>query len=1424
MNRMKKFMALLLAVVLIAQTGFAASAQESTPSASLTQSETSIETEPQEETDAAAVTDVEEQQPEESKEEATGETTETEQEEEEAAGEADGEQPEAPSDETETEEDGQTPTGQEQAQGQGQGENQGQEQQTPDEEQDGEVPSDETGNGEESKELAGDKNEQTAAPNALLEKELEPLAVNDLNATGVTIMKEGANGLTFDIGDGQVVMISGQGAEEPIVFNNCIFNLSGGTVKISGDQDGISYNNGEVVTKLWIGGDVEFNNCRFVTAEGATKTTSAGYDVAIYFYSGNIDLNDCTLAAEGYNGQFLGLYGSEGAVTFDNCDISTVGNKNGWSYAMYAGSVLKLVNGSSMTATGMSIDSGNTNAFYSGDNETGYDAIFIEDSTVDFSDNQAGGFAINNVNIHVTNSDITVNNNLGNACNSGYWFVSDDSTITMNGNRGGHALSCVGFEMTDSKLEILHNGYAGVYIQSIDSSLTNCTVDIRCNGEKMLSYSAGDVWLQGHKLTVKNCTSEAWPGAAWLGAVGRKGAVSTLSTDDVEIETVGSSKVVAYDLNTNAKDNLKSNTAPVLTNADIAETEEHTLFLNPFMDTPYARGNAEDSISNNDADLFEDDNVTEWTDIIGKDNAKIDTLTEAQLSHHKYDWENGEITDQATADTYGVIRYACTDVCAAYMNNTTEHTNSFDCAGTYVYAPLVGLTFDANTTDTVNGMPAAQTQITYGGTATAPETVPARESGSDQYTYVFGGWYADPECTQEFDFSTALTENWTVVYAKWTRDYVEGVDPEGYDINITKTAEQLNGNDETTVQLGIGSTEERHKVAVLFVLDYSTSVSVRSEAAKMLEELAAKDKTDVKVGVVNYWANADEGQWTTITPDTDVDSLLKKTQTGGTNYHAGLLSAQELLASDEIEGYTTYLITISDGITYLWTDEETGQTMSVWYQTAANGEETSIQNTLDVYQMKYGYGVEIPEEQFNSLTEGDAAAVGKFEKTKPHAEVYQSKSKPTPDEKDRFLSFKDEGVRENYLIGNEIAVYKTSSAYKDLADSVDYAYAFKLDEGNWTNYPYGKQLMDYLASISDGGEITASTAKSTFDTIKNQILYAIERGAVTDIIGNDFDLTNVDSITLSAGGTEVAGSIDTANANIKNFGTADENGVYPYSVEYVPGAAGEEQLIWTINVPVENANRLVLSYGLKLVNKSTTAGTYGQYDRDGSQGYDGIHTNVSAVLDYETTTGDTGSKNFPRPTVSYTVADHPAVINITKKVQNSSGAAADVNATFYAAVFTDPMFTERFGDVVELKLNGTSQVTVSVTVEAPADGSSRSYYVTETDKNGNVISGGESFGYQIGIEGSMVTVSESAPSGSVVITNKQLASGSQGGDGGSGGSSSGSSGSSSSGSHTTAAAGAKTGDETNILLPFAVLVTAAAAAAVCVIVYKRKRS
>ena len=166
-------------------------------------------------------------------------------------------------------------------------------------------------------------------------------------------------------------------------------------------------------------------------------------------------------------------------------------------------------------------------------------------------------------------SHIIVCNNAGNACNSGYWIV-DDSTIIMNGNRGGHAMSLIGFEMEDSTVEILHNGYAGLYIQSKNSSFTDCDVDIRCNGEKLLSYSAGDVWLNGHTLTLTDCEN------AWLGAVGRKGTVVTEN-----------STIIAADLNDLGQDLtsglLKSNTAPVLADATLAEnfsTDSHVLFIN----------------------------------------------------------------------------------------------------------------------------------------------------------------------------------------------------------------------------------------------------------------------------------------------------------------------------------------------------------------------------------------------------------------------------------------------------------------------------------------------------------------------------------------------------------------------------------------------------------------------------------------------------------------------------------------------------------------------------------------------------------------------------------------------------------------------------------------------------------------------------
>ncbi|MGM9668371.1 MAG: InlB B-repeat-containing protein, partial [Faecousia sp.] len=69
----------------------------------------------------------------------------------------------------------------------------------------------------------------------------------------------------------------------------------------------------------------------------------------------------------------------------------------------------------------------------------------------------------------------------------------------------------------------------------------------------------------------------------------------------------------------------------------------------------------------------------------------------------------------------------------------------------------VTVSFDANGHGTA---PQAQT-IPMGGTAVKPQD--PQERG-----WVFGGWYMEPACVTEFDFTTPVSENITL-YAKWTR-------------------------------------------------------------------------------------------------------------------------------------------------------------------------------------------------------------------------------------------------------------------------------------------------------------------------------------------------------------------------------------------------------------------------------------------------------------------------------------------------------------------------------------------------------------------------------------------------------------------------------------------------------------------------------
>ena len=435
--------------------------------------------------------------------------------------------------------------------------------------------------------------------------------------------------------------------------------------------------------------------------------------------------------------------------------------------------------------------------------------------------------------------------------------------------------------------------------------------------------------------------------------------------------------------------------------------------------------------------------------------------------------------------------------------------------------------------------------------------------------------------------------------------------------SINKTADGLDDNKTTDVTLSVGSTQDTEDVAVLFLLDYSTSVSVRGAAADLLSALAEKENTNIKACVINYWADQDEGAWTTITPGMDTSGLLETTQTGGTNLHGGLLAAQEALQSSEIAGYETYVITISDGLTYLWTDEATGDTMSVWYQNRGNGPD-DIQNGNSVYDMKY-HGGEIDAAQFDSLVNGDTAAQTKYANTEPYFEVYGS-AKPGADETDRFISYngtEEEYTynRENYLIGTEIAIYKSAEVFQEIAAEADHVFTLKMDENHWGQYPYGEQLMDYMVSESaDGsGLVTDDTADTIFAGLEDKILYEVQSGVVRDVISPYFDLTGMDTFTMTRGAETLSGTVE---GNTVTF----DNGNYVVTYD------GDKTFTWAINTPVVEGNGLTLTYNLTLDQAAV--------DADEDLNKNAVPTNTEATLEYVSTNGNEGTDTFPIPNIS----------------------------------------------------------------------------------------------------------------------------------------------------------------------------------------------
>lgn len=484
------------------------------------------------------------------------------------------------------------------------------------------------------------------------------------------------------------------------------------------------------------------------------------------------------------------------------------------------------------------------------------------------------------------------------------------------------------------------------------------------------------------------------------------------------------------------------------------------------------------------------------------------------------------------------------------------------------------------------------------------------------YHYEDGGTYY-----KTFAAGTAFTGTIALKAAHEPIVPIEG-DSEDWTISKSKTATNLDSNFLSQVTLSLPSAEEALTTDVVFVLDKSTSASVEEQILNMLSDLKAEaEKKDAKVNVGVVIFNKEANRVCELTDlatgyDT-IEAAIKTEITSGTNLHAGLLAGKAMLDADtETAASRKYLITVSDGITYMFGEEPTAVAWTFKADSVLNWAGP------DNWESKYGTNA--------APTEGWAAWLSTIaSQIQSDAEQYNypyggTVGKSTPVEE-----------QDSHANSVDTALYKSYEAYQSAKAAGYHCYVATAVLNKGSQYTWGLSFMNYLAN---GDEVD-------FTSIEKEILYLLDAGSkITDKIGKtndyDFDMVNLQDMILKVGDTEYK-AVGTDDENVYTFGAADENGVYPYVVTYHPETDdNDEYFDWEINVPVSNLERVQLTYTVKLMNPKSEPGTYGEYDFDGSQNKAGLYTNNEAILYPVDSNGDNGlPEKFNKPTVSYTVSE-----------------------------------------------------------------------------------------------------------------------------------------------------------------------------------------
>ena len=442
-------------------------------------------------------------------------------------------------------------------------------------------------------------------------------------------------------------------------------------------------------------------------------------------------------------------------------------------------------------------------------------------------------------------------------------------------------------------------------------------------------------------------------------------------------------------------------------------------------------------------------------------------------------------------------------------------------------------------------------------------------------------------------------------------------------VAVSKTATNLNTDYESDIMLKIPTTHV-DVYDIVFVVD--ASLSIDSAADNLLQQYmsAADARDDINVGIVYFYGKSK------IYRQLDGTIIAKNHPSQythrGTNLNSGILTGTYMLDTHAgVSAANKYLIILSDGDTHVYQkNNQLGLS-----GTKTGGETVVVQeyngNIVagpDTYLFKYGtYAA--PANWYNYFVEV-AKAINR------DGDLYEQTWGWDPRNYYNGATSYITGDLSAHAVSSDKALYYAMLSYADAQQRGYNCYAVYVDSGDFSyrTSQYAQSFMNYL---NCGRSFSLSNIGKEISYVTTGSYVTDYMGSGIDNLGNEYDMDFIPD----ASRLYVIWNGERIDA------TTDDNITFHFDDLFTLVYNGEEEndyFKWIINTNLLLCDSVELHYSIKLSNPQTTAGEYGEYDFDGTQGGIPLLTNTTATL---YTPDNTKISDFPLPAVEYSVTPAP---------------------------------------------------------------------------------------------------------------------------------------------------------------------------------------